>query len=354
MKCKIPTAQKLPSGMWRCQVTVNGKRVSVIEENPGAAQAKALAIKAGVIAVEEKRKTKMTLREAIEDYVETKGATLSPSTIRGYNTIKRNRIQDLMEKNIYTITKKDVQLAINKEAQEVSAKTIANIYGLIRPVLKEHDINVFGIKLPQKIKPQKNYLQPEEISSFLLAAEGDPFEDAILLAVWLGLRRSEIMGLCWDSVDFKKNTITIQRTVVPDENNSFVLKNGAKNESSQRTIACPKYIMDKLKKRKPRAKPKDTRIFTCNPNTISKHVHTICQEAGVTDTTLHGLRHTNAAIMKNLGIDDLHAMERGGWTNETTYKKTYAYVFSSSAKEQDDKINQFFQEKIAHDTAHDH
>ena len=49
MKKKLPKAQKLPSGTWRCQVMVDGKRVSVVAETPGEAQAKAVALKAGLI-----------------------------------------------------------------------------------------------------------------------------------------------------------------------------------------------------------------------------------------------------------------------------------------------------------------
>ena len=49
MKKKLPTPQKLPSGMWRCQIMVDGKRISVVDENPGVAQAKAVAMKNGLI-----------------------------------------------------------------------------------------------------------------------------------------------------------------------------------------------------------------------------------------------------------------------------------------------------------------
>lgn len=84
-----------------------------------------------------------------------------------------------------------------------------------------------------------------------------------------------------------------------------------------------------------------------SPETIRKHVHAACKRAGIVDTTVHGLRHTNAAVMKTLGIDDRHAMARGGWSCESTYRKTYSYVFESNAVEADNKINTFFADKIA-------
>lgn len=107
---------------------------------------------------------------------------------------------------------------------------------------------------------------------------------------------------------------------------------------SQRSILCPDYIMDKIK-----ALPsREGRLFRMHPDTIRKHVHAACKRAGVVDTTAHGLRHTNAAVMKTLGIDDRHAMARGGWSCESTYRKTYSYVFASKATEADTKINDYF------------
>lgn len=341
-KLSRPRPVELPSGKWRCQIMVSGRRIDVMEDDPAIAHAKALALKAGLMEEEHKRdRSSPTLSEAIDRYIAMKEGALSPSTVRGYKTIQAHRFRDLMSKRIDCIEKSDVQAAISKEVQLVSAKTIYNSYGLIRPVLKDNGIDVFGIKLPQKIKPNKRYLQPEDIGKLIQAAEGDSCEAAILMAAWLGLRRSEIIGLCWDAVDFEHSTITIKRTIVPDKNNQWVLKEGAKNESSQRTISCPEYIMQKLKEKY--SPGKSGQIFRIHPDTLRRHIHKICQKAGIQDTTVHGLRHTNAAVMKSLGIDDAHAMARGGWTNESTYKKTYAYVFEQTATEADKEINEYFQ-----------
>lgn len=352
MKTKLPTPQKLPSGMWRCQVMVAGKRVSVVEEDAAVAQAKAVALREGLIKKEKKNGKSaddfLALSDAIENYITMKEAVLSPSSIRSYMTIKRNRFQSIMARNIYELKKNDIQMAINMEAKSVSAKTVRTSYGLIRSVLHENGIAPYDVKLPQCVKPNKRYLQPDDIGKLMEASAGDMCEAEILIAAWLGLRRSEIIGLCWDCVDFKKNTLTIRRTVVPDKNNKWVLKDGAKNESSQRTISCPDYIMGKLKdKYTPGA---TGQVFKIHPDTLRRHIHAICAKAGITDTTVHGLRHTNAAVMKSLGVDDAHAMARGGWKSEDTYKKTYSYVFDQRAQEGDQKIDSFF-EKM-HTTLH--
>jgi hypothetical protein len=49
--------------------------------------------------------------------------------------------------------------------------------------------------------------------------------------------------------------------------------------------------------------------------------------------------------MRYLGVSDAYAMERGGWTEERTYKGLYSYVFDSIATEEDRKIDAFFDDK---------
>lgn len=336
-----PRPVELPSGKWRCQVMVGGERVSVVDDDPEAAHAMALALKKEIVQKEKTGRTCLALRDAIDQYVGRKDNALSPSTVRGYDAIKRNRFRGLMDRNVYAITKADVQAAVNKETTLVSPKTVYNAYGLIRPVLKEFGVDVFGVKLPQRVRPRKRYLQPEDVGQLIQAAQGDDCEAAILIAVWLGLRRSEIIGLCWDCIDFERNTITIRRTMVPDKDNKWVFKGGAKNEKSQRTISCPQYIMDKLAQIRP--DPAEGQVFHIHPDTLRRHTHKICLRAGITDTTVHGLRHTNAAIMKSLGVDDAHAMQRGGWSSESTYKQTYSYVFDQTASDDDRAIDEFFE-----------
>ena len=340
---KIPKATKLPSGSWNIKMMIEGQRISVTASSKQEVEKKAAAIKGGAV-IEEKQK-KVPLSAAIDDYLESKNTVLSPATVRGYRTVQKNRFKSLMWRDVYGITKFDVQRAVNEEAKIVSAKTVANAYGLIRPVLKERGVNVFGVRLPQVRKPVKQYLQPVDIGKLVDAVKGDTCEVPILLAVWLGMRRSEIIGLCWDCVDTENNLIHIRRAVVPNEKNEWVLKDTAKNESSQRTVECPQYIMDKIKKLPRR---KSGRLFAMHPDTVRKHIHRACEKAGITDTTVHGLRHTNAAVMKTLGIDDRYAMERGGWSCESTYRKTYSYVFDSKKVEANTAINDFFTHEITH------
>ena len=340
---KIPKATKLPSGNWNINMMVDRQRISITAATRKEVERQAAAIKGGAKVEKAQKKETLTLTSAIDEYIKSKSAVLSPATVRGYRTVQKNRFAGLMDRDVRGITKMDVQIAVNAEARKVSAKTVANAYGLVRPVLKECGVDVFGVRLPQVQKPVKRYLQPKDIGKLAQAVQGDSCEVPILLAVWLGLRRSEIAGLCWDCVDMDNSLLHIRRAVVPDEHNKWVQKDTAKNLSSQRTVDCPDYIMDKIRELPHRS---DGRLFPMHPDTIRKHVHRACAAAGITDTTVHGLRHTNAAVMKAAGIDDRYAMERGGWSCESTYRKTYSYVFDSDKVDANKAINEYFTAKI--------
>ena len=94
-KLTNPTPVKLPSGAWRCQVMVQGRRISVVDDDPEVAHTKALAIKNGIVQ-EEKAPAAMTVGEAIDQYIESKDSVLSPSTVAGYKRIRKNALQELM------------------------------------------------------------------------------------------------------------------------------------------------------------------------------------------------------------------------------------------------------------------
>ena len=341
-KLTNPTPVRLPSGSWRCQVMVKGKRVSVVDPDPAKAHAKALALKAGLIESEQKEK-KITVNDAIEEYTKAGAGVLSPSTIRGYDCMRRHRFQGIMSRDVHSLTRLDIQAAVSEEAKTLSPKTVSNAWGLLRSVLKDYGVNITGIKLPQKIKKKREYLSAEEIAKLIDAAVGDSCELPIVMAVWLGLRRSEIAGLCWDCVDLEKSTVTVKRTMVLDKNNKWVLKEGAKNEGSQRTVKCPEYIMGKLRAM---CDGQEGLVFKTSPETVRKHVHAICKRAGIKDTTVHGLRHANAAVMIALGVVDKYAMARNGWTSDYTFKQIYGYVFPEGADETDVLINSYFEEKL--------
>lgn len=342
----------LPSGKWRCQCMVNGERISVVDDEPETAHAKLMSLKHGIIERESKTsKGSITLHDAMTNYIENRREVLSPSTIRGYKEIQKNRIQGLLRKRVVSITEEDLQIAISAEAKMGrSAKTIKNDISLAVAVLSQYKtINTKRLKFPQRIKKEHVFLSTEEIVRLISGCEGDKAEIPILLALWLGLRRSEILGLCWDCVDFGAGKIAIKRALVRDDEGAYALKDYTKNESSRRTLDCPSYILDKLAEY---STSRNGRIFKTNDSSfIYDRLKIICKREGITFPGVHGLRHTNASVMLSLGVIDKYAMARGGWSTDYTMKTVYQHLFDEDKRGADQSINSYF-EQILHTNLH--
>ena len=67
--------------------------------------------------------------------------------------------------------------------------------------------------------------------------------------------------------------------------------------------------------------------------------------------TFHDLRHLNASVMLALGVPDKYAMERGGWSTNSTLKAVYQHTFSDERKKVNDLVNNYFSE-VVHTKVH--
>lgn len=67
---------------------------------------------------------------------------------------------------------------------------------------------------PKQVEHIGKFYTLSEVEHLLSCVKGDGAEFPVLMAAFYGLRRSEIMGLKWDSIDFDANTITIAHVVV--------------------------------------------------------------------------------------------------------------------------------------------
>lgn len=70
--------------------------------------------------------------------------------------------------------------------------------------------------------------------------------------------------------------------------------------------------------------------------------HRYLTAAGVAKITFHQLRHLNASVMLALGVPNLYAQERGGWSTDHTLKSVYQHTFSAERSRVDSLIDDFF------------
>jgi len=338
VKKKLPTPQKLPSGAYRCQVMVDGKRVSVVEDTPGAAQAKAVAMREGLIE-KKKGQTSLTVGEAIDRYIESKDSILSPSTIRGYKQIRDNALQEIMETKIEKLTQEDVQRAVNRMSKSKSPKYVRNAHGLLSAAMGEYRPDfVLRTTMPQKIKNEIQIPTMKEIELLAEKSKGTQFELPFLLAVWMGLRTSEIRGLTWDCIE--GDTLHIKQAVVEGEDGP-VLKT-TKTYSGNRKIRIPPYIKG-LIELQPR---KDEYVIHYTRNALYNHLRRMCERYSLPHYRFHDLRHVQASVMLALGVPDKYAMERMGHASTNMLKTVYQHTMKTKSEEVADTVDKYFSEKL--------
>jgi integrase len=161
----------------------------------------------------------------------------------------------------------------------------------------------------------------DEVGRLLAAAAGER-ETSCIVAVLLitGMRRSELLGLCWDMVDLERGTITIKRVVLEVERLP-VLREAPKTEGSERTIEIPPLLVELL--RAQRAHCLEAALFwgkeyrrepmfvfarpdgePHDPMGMTYRLRRLLKRAKVTGRApTHGWRHTCATALVAAGSD---------------------------------------------------
>ena len=328
---KIPTPRKRGQKWY---VDLRREGVTVIEETEAEAKAKALAIRAGFIAAEQKHPP-MTLRQAIDNYISDRDNALSPSTVRGYYTIQRNAFADVMDQNIHAV--RNWQAVVNREAGRVSAKTLQNEWRLVKTVLQKSKIDFDVTSLPQVIRNELPWLDYGQIKIFLEAVHGAPCELGALFALH-GLRRSELLALTPEKI--QNGRILVYGSAVVDKSGKLVVKSENKNTTSRREVDIMIPRLAELLAES--TTPQGTPYIPFNHNTLRKQINRICEQNGLPLVGVHGLRRSFASLAYHLGWSERQTMKTGGWADFKTVHNIYVKLADADEKSDINRMKAFF------------
>lgn len=338
----MATAKKLPSGSYRVRVydKNTGKYKSFTAETKKAAE---LAAAEWLIKCQDEENQQITFQTAAEEYIKIKTPVLSPTTIHGYQTILHNNVDRLKNIPIDEITSQLVQDWVNGLTVDKSPKTVHNIYGFFTAVMSYYDVDIrLGkIRLPSKTKKFKILPDVETVVDLF---RGSDIEIPVLLAVWGGMRMSEILGirrkdLCGDVLTLSQVRVTVGKEIIDKEQ--------AKTYNSRRQLRLGQPIVNLIDSLN--LQPDDYVVTYTRKQVYGRFVKTM-RSAGY-QITFHDLRHINASVMAKLNIPDVYAMERGGWSNTSTLKSVYQQTFDTDRQRIDQTIDDYFQD--IYDTKYD-
>lgn len=281
----------------------------------------------------------MSIKAAIESFITNRTAVASPSTIKGYRQLQRTYYDGIAHYTISGIQSADIQKEINKWSENLSPKTVRNIYGLLITSIKAADpYKRINVTLPQKAVVEYSLPNENDVSSMIKKADRD-LKIAILLASIGTLRRGEVCALEYS--DINDCSIHVHADMIQNENKEWIVKPIPKNGSSDRYIDFPQAVIDEIG-------TGEGRILSCNPNALTHRFTRLREQLGI-NCRFHDLRHYAASIMHAIGVPDQYIMKRGGWKSDSTLKKVYRNTLSEIEKEFSNKTNDYMSKLLISD-----
>lgn len=276
-----------------------------------------------------------TFEEYALEWLERRKTQVETSTFERYNGQTRTHLIPCFgTKKLLDITPRDISEFYAFKAKSgradgkggaLSHTTMRSVSSLLRSILQQAVIEGLlirnpadGIPLQTKSKEREYvFLNKDEANALLKAFEGDLIHELVFVTLYYGLRRSEVLGLRWQDIDFEKNTLTIQHTVV--KNLTITAKNSTKTSASNATFVLIPRVKDVLLKLKEKQDGyrevfrecyhESDYVFTLEdgtlirPDSLTRHFEKILKKNGLKSMRFHDLRHSTASMLFDLGWD---------------------------------------------------
>lgn len=250
---------------------------------------------------------------------------------------------------------RDLKAYYNFKLQTLSANTVKKHHANIHKALKravEYELISYNpasaLDLPKIKGFVGSFYEEDEIKVLKEIVKDSPIEVPVMLTVFYGFRRSEVLGLRWQSVDFAKSEIHVEHTLI-DVKGKPVPTDNTKSRESNRIMPMNEEIKKYLKE--VRKKQLEKKMFYGNayvdsgyictydngeymkPNYLS-HTFKKLLEANadkIKKVRFHDLRHSSATMLLSLGfsLEDIKA-----WLGHSDISTTQRYAHYLDSKKQ--------------------
>lgn len=333
------------------------------------------ALKQLVSEYEEKEKLGLVKQSDIlfadfmEQWLQDMKLKVQESTIDSYQFAINHIVSYFKEKEIKLgeLKPQHIQKYYNdKMKQGLSANTIIKHHSNIHKALAGAvSLNIIAynpadrVELPQKQRYQAKTYDDQQIKKLIECVRGNPIEAAVIITSYLGLRRSEVLGLKWSAVDLKAKTLLIQTTVVRTK--KIIKKDTTKNKSSHRTLSIPagleKYLTG-LSSRQVADKKLFGNCYNDNdwickkedgtpitPTGLSYYYKKLLEDNGLPHIRFHDLRHSTASILLNAGCELYEIKELLGHSQIATTADIYGHLDFKTKIRMSNKMDEILSNK---------
>lgn len=281
--------------------------------------------------------------------------TLRPGTLKSYNHwVNGHIIPEIGYIKLASLQPEHLQNLYSTKLNEgLSKRTVQYMHSIIHRALNQAvkwrviPFNPASMVTPPK--PRKREfatLSATQAKAFIESVENVRWRTIYTIAILMGLRKSEILGLRWEDVDFKRNTVSINNIIY--EINGTIHSGAPKTERSRRTVMMPGYVAQALLEYQELTKQNTGLVFTTstgNPisqRNLSRHFYGALDKAGLPHIRFHDLRHTAATLLLKENVHPKIVQEMLGHSSITLTLDTYSHVMPSIQKEAADKMDGIF------------
>lgn len=291
-----------------------------------------------------------TVRGIVDSYIDSRerlGA--KATTIKGYKACKNRLSTALLDEKASEVTPYLVDSFIAESADKYASKTIRNTVSLLSAsfdraimlgLLKENPC--LNVTMPKSIRKEVDIFTDDDVIRFVSALDNEraDYKVGYKLALFCGLRRSEILGLREEHVNIPFRAVTVSETRHRVGKDDVV--QDTKTKTSHRTLALPESLardIDVLIKEHRALEYEHTDYLIqdgfgqpMNPSTFSNRIYRIEAENGLPRVSLHDLRHTFASMLNNANIDIARISRELGHSNVNTTLGIYTHVFNGTTE----------------------
>jgi integrase len=304
--------------------------------------------------------SKITLNDVINNNLELSVGQKEETTIYGYRNVAKHIAKSAFgSKNIQDIKPNDFLIYFKylKMEQKLGDQTIIKHYDFLSLIFRDAFINglviqnvLLRIRKPTNKEPHEaRFYSIEQCIELLVKIKGDRLELLVNLAMFYGLRRSEILGLKWQNINLEDNG-DFEIINVRIQTGSKVVERGhTKNQSSKRQFKLLKNVKElieneKIKQEKFKALLKDEYIQTdyvfvmengkpYRPNYVSELFTEFLKKNDLPIIVLHELRHTFASLSVQAGVSLLLTSKALGHADMKMAERVYVHLRSSMNEE---------------------
>jgi integrase len=255
-------------------------------------------------------------------------------TFQGYKLMANAQVIPYFDQNglrLQEVTRADLQAFFDEKAARgrkdgkggLSPSSLRQYKNIILQTLNEAVKNDLirtnpcqFIELPKKQRYESSYYSAEQLKTLFEAIRDDPIYPLVKITALYGLRRSEVLGLKWDSMDFTAGRLIIKHTV--SKVTSAVCKDKTKNSSSHRSFPLTPEAREIFLRAK-REEEENRRLCgksyqendfifkwpegtPFSPDYVSSHFALLLKNNGLPHIRFHELRHSCASLLLNSGF----------------------------------------------------